>query len=509
MPKFPTVRTPTIEELLDIADAFGMSISVEEAESFQGMMAGTIQSYHRIDDLVEPKLPVKYPRTPGRRPTPEENPYNAWYWKSEVKGKARGPLAGKSIVLKDNISLAGVPMMNGASVLEGYIPDIDATVVTRILDAGGTILGKAANTYLCFDGGSATPATGMVENPYKKGYSSGGSSAGSAVLVATGEADMAMGGDQGGSIRIPACWSGIYGHKPTHGLVPYTGVFPIEQTLDHTGPMANNVTDIATLLQVIAGSDGHDPRQIGTKTQNYVKALSKGIKGMTIGVLKEGFGHANSERMVDQKVKVAAEHFKKLGAKVKQVSLPMHSYGIDIWNAVAVEGATELMLKGNSMGTNWEGYYSTSLLDAYAHGWRSRPDDLSVTVKLVMLLGQYMHHNYHGHYYAKAQNLSRKLRDSYDTLFEDVDILALPTLPQQATKLPAPDCSYEEYCDAALNMLANTAPFDCSGHPAMNVPCGMNNGLPIGMMLVGKRYDDASIIQVAHAFEQSGDWKKM
>ena len=509
MPKFPTVRTPTIEELLDIADAFGMSISVEEAESYQGMMAGTIQSYHRIDDLVEPKLPVKYPRTPGRRPTPEENPYNAWYWKSEVKGKARGPLAGKSIVLKDNISLAGVPMMNGASVLEGYIPDIDATVVTRILDAGGTILGKAANTYLCFDGGSATPTTGMVENPHKKGYSSGGSSAGSAVLVATGEADMAMGGDQGGSIRIPACWSGIYGHKPTHGLVPYTGVFPIEQTLDHTGPMANNVTDIATLLQVIAGSDGHDPRQIGTKTQNYVKALSKDIKGMTIGVLKEGFGHANSERMVDQKVKVAAEHFKKLGAKVKQVSLPMHSYGIDIWNAVAIEGATELMLKGNSMGTNWEGYYSTSLLDAYAHGWRSRPDDLSVTVKLVMLLGQYMHHNYHGHYYAKAQNLSRKLRDSYDALFEDVDILALPTLPQQATKLPAPDCSYEEYCDAALNMLANTAPFDCSGHPAMNVPCGMNNGLPIGMMLVGKRYDDASIIQAAHAFEQSGDWKKM
>lgn len=509
MPKFPTVRTPTIEEVLDIADAFGMSISVEEAESYQGMMASTIESYHRIDDLVEPKLPVKYPRTPGQRPTPEENPYNAWYWKSKVKGKARGPLAGKNIVLKDNISLAGVPMMNGASVLEGYIPDIDATVVTRILDAGGTILGKAANTYLCFDGGSATPATGMVENPHKKGYSSGGSSAGSAVLVAIGEADMAMGGDQGGSIRIPACWSGIYGHKPTHGLVPYTGVFPIEQTLDHTGPMANNVTDIATLLQVIAGPDGHDPRQIGTKTQNYVKALGKDIKGMTIGVLKEGFGHSNSEKMVDQKVKVAVERFKKLGAKVKKISLPMHSYGIDIWNAVAVEGATELMLKGNSMGTNWEGYYSTSLLDAYAHGWRSRPDDLSVTVKLVMLLGQYMHHNYHGHYYAKAQNLSRKLRDSYDALFEDVDILALPTLPQQATKLPAPECSYEEYCDAALNMLANTAPFDCSGHPAMSVPCGMNNGLPIGMMLVGKRYDDASIIQVAHAFEQSGDWKKM
>ncbi|MBI06044.1 MAG: Asp-tRNA(Asn)/Glu-tRNA(Gln) amidotransferase GatCAB subunit A [Rhodospirillaceae bacterium] len=509
MAKFPTVRKPTIDEVLDIADAYGMSLSVDEAESFQGLMAGTIRSYQRIDDLAEPKLPVKHPRSPGHRPTAEENPYNAWYWKSEVKGKARGPLAGKTVVLKDNICLAGVPMMNGASVLEGYVPDIDATVVTRILDAGGTILGKAANTYLCFDGGSATPATGMVENPYKKGYSSGGSSAGSAVLVAIGEADMAMGGDQGGSIRIPACWSGIYGHKPTHGLVPYTGVFPIEQTLDHTGPMANNVTDIATLLQVIAGSDGFDPRQIGTKTQNYVKALGKGVTGMKIGVVKEGFGHANSEKAVDQKVKVAAEKFKKFGAKVKQVSIPMHLYGMDIWNAIAVEGATELMLKGNSMGTNWEGYYTTSLLDAYAHGWRSRPDDLSVTVKLVMLLGQYMHHNYHGHYYAKAQNLSRMLRDAYDTALDEFDILLMPTLPQQATKLPAEDCSHEEYVDAALNMLTNTAPFDASGHPGMSVPCAMNNGLPIGMMLIGKRYDDASVIQAAHAFEQGTNWKKM
>ena len=126
-----------------------------------------------------------------------------------------------------------------------------------------------------------------------------------------------------------------------------------------------------------------------------------------------------------------------------------------------------------------------------------------------MLLGEYMHQNYHGHYYAKAQNLSRKLRQAYDEALRGVDLLALPTLPQQATKLPAPDCSHEEYVDTALNMLNNTAPFDCSGHPAMSLPCGMNNGLPIGMMLVGKRYDDATVIQAAHAFERSGNWKKM
>jgi amidase len=510
MAKFPTVRTPTVEEILDIADGYGMTLTVQDAESYQGLMGGTIASYSRIDDLQEPKLPVKYPRTPGHRPAPEDNPYNAWYWKSEVQGKKSGPLKGKKIALKDNICLAGVPMMNGATVLEGYTPDIDATVVTRILDAGGTIVGKAANTYLCFDGGSATTGTGMVENPHKKGHSSGGSSAGSGVLVAIGEADMALGGDQGGSIRMPACWCGIYGHKPTHGLVPYTGIFPIEQTLDHTGPMARTVAEIAALLQVIAGPDSHDPRQIGTKTQNYVNAVGKGAKGLKIGVVKEGFGHPESEKIVDTKVKAAAERFKKLGASVKQVSIPMHLDGPHIWNGIAVEGATELMLKGNALGTNWEGYYTTTLLDAYARGWRSRPDDLSETVKTTMLLGEYMHRNYHGRYYAKAQNLSRKLRDTYDAVLEDFDLLLMPTLPMQATKLPAPDCSREENVETALNMLANTCPFDCTGHPAITVPCSKANGLPIGMMLIGKRYDDATVIQAAAAFEKgAGDWTKM
>tara|TARA_Y100001970_G_scaffold294370_1_gene451911 strand:+ start:12989 stop:14524 length:1536 start_codon:yes stop_codon:yes gene_type:complete len=510
MAKFPTVRTPTVEEVLDLGDDFGLNLSLEDAESFQGLMAGTIESYHRLDDLAEPKLPVNYPRTTGYRPPPEENRYNAWYWKSEVQGKKRGPLSGKKIVLKDNICLAGVPMMNGSSILEGYVPDIDATLVTRILDAGGTIVGKAANTNLCVDGGSATTATGMVENPHKKGYSAGGSSSGSAVLVSVGEADMGMGGDQGGSIRIPACWSGVVGHKPTHGLVPYTGVFPIEMTLDHTGPLARNVTDTALLLQAIAGPDGFDPRQGNCKTQDYIKALSKGVKGMKIGILKEGFGHEESEKVVDQKVKSAAKVFKSLGATVKEVSVPMHLDGIHIWNAIAVEGATELMLKGNGFGTNWEGYYTTSLLDAYAKGWRSRPNDLSETVKTVMMLGEYMHRNYNGRYYAKAQNLSRTLRDAYDAALSEYDVIVLPTLPQTATKLPAPDCSREDYLDTALNMIRNTSPFDCSGHPAISIPCGKSSGgLPIGMMIVGKHYDDASVLRVARAYEKkAGSWKK-
>ena len=195
---------------------------------------------------------------------------------------------------------------------------------------------------------------------------------------------------------MPACWSGIYGHKPTHGLVPYTGIFPIEQTLDHTGPMARSVSDVAALLQVIAGPDGQDPRQIGTKTQRYTSAVDKGAEGMKIGVVKEGFGHPESEDAVDSCVRATVQRFAELGATVDEISIPMHLDGPHIWNGIAVEGATALMLKGNGFGTNWEGYYVTSLIDAYARGWRSRPDDLSETVKMVMMLGEFMHKNYHG-----------------------------------------------------------------------------------------------------------------
>src|SRR5580692_5065000 len=137
-------RLPTVVQVLEIAKSFGMTLTEEDAASFRGLMAGSMASYARLDELVEPKLPVKYPRVPGYRPAPEENPHNAWYWKCEIKGAAEGSLAGKRVAIKDNICVAGVPMMNGSRVLEGYVPDVDATVVTRVLDAGGTILGKAA-----------------------------------------------------------------------------------------------------------------------------------------------------------------------------------------------------------------------------------------------------------------------------------------------------------------------------------------------------------------------------
>ncbi|HLB79555.1 MAG TPA: amidase [Dongiaceae bacterium] len=503
------IQAPSADQVRSIADGFGIELSEADAVSFAGLLRGLKASYDRLDELPEPRLPVKYARTAGRPPLPEENPYNAWAWKATIEGAKKGILAGKKVAMKDNICVAGLPMRNGSRVLEGYVPEIDATVATRVLDAGGTIVGKTVCEDLCFSGASHTSKPLPVRNPRKPTHSAGGSSSGSGAVVAAGEVPMALGGDQGGSIRMPASWCGIYGLKQTHGLVPYTGVFPIELTIDHCGPMGASVEDVARLLTAIAGPDGLDPRQIGTKTQDYMAALGKTAKGLRIAVVKEGFGRPESEAVTDRKVKAALKELKSAGATVDTVSIPMHIDGYHIWSAIIIEGSTELMVKGNSMGYSWDGHYTTSLLDAYARGWRSRPNDMAETVKMVMFMGEYMHRYYHGRYYAKAQNLRRSLRDAYDKVLGDYDLLALPTIPFRATAIPAADCPREEYVGRALDMVGNTAPFDASGHPAMTVPCGMHEDLPIGLMLVGKRYDDATVLRAAAAFEKAGDWKTM
>src|SRR5437899_9846387 len=490
------VTRPTVAQVRALADDLGFTLSDADAQSFLGLMAGSFAAYDAVAAMPDHVPAVRYPRTPGYRPEGAENRYNAWYVKTTVKGTQTGKLAGKTIVLKDNVCLAGVPMMNGASTLEGYVPDVDATIVTRMLDAGGTIVGKAHCEYFCFSGGSHTCAAGPVHNPRKPGYSAGGSSSGSAALVASGEVDMAIGGDQGGSIRIPSSWCGTYGLKPTYGLVPYTGVFPIELTLDHTGPIAAGTEDVALLLDAIAGEDGLDPRQRGVRRDRYVEALGRaGASGLRVGVVTEGFGWPDlSEPGVDDAVRAAAQRLADAGASVREVSIPMHRDGIHVWNGVAVEGATMLMVRGNSMGTNWKGHYSTSLLDAYARGRITRADDLSDTVKLVMLLGQYMQDRYHGRYYAKAQTLARTLTKAYDDALQSVDLLVMPTLPMKATKIPPYDAPREERVARALEMIANTCPFDVTGHPAMTIPCGLSNDLPVGMMLIGRKWNDAIVL---------------
>ena len=168
-----------------------------------------------------------------------------------------------------------------------------------------------------------------------------------------------------------------------------------------------------------------------------------------------------------------------------------------------------LMVAGNGMGTNWKGHYSTSLLDVYARSRRTRADDLSETVKMVVLLGQYMQDHYHGRYYAKAQNLARSLRAAYDAALEQVDLLLMPTTPMKAMPIPPADATREEYVAAALPMVPNTAPFCATGHPSLSVPCGMSDGLPIGMMLTGRHWEESTLLRASHAYEQSVDWKKI
>ena len=499
---------PTSEELKETAARLGLHLADIDLEFYRGSIDGTIDAYRAIAAADERLPTVKYPRTPGYQPTGEENKYNAWYRKTEIQGANSGRLKGKKVAIKDNVCVAGVPMMNGASTLEGYVPEVDATIVTRLLDAGATIAGKAHCEYFCFSGGSHTSAHGPVLNPRKAGYSAGGSSSGSAALLAAGEVELAIGGDQGGSIRMPSSYCGVYGMKPTHGLVPYTGIMPIELTLDHTGPMSRNVSDNALMLEVLAGPDGLDPRQIEVTTDKYTESLKGELGKLRIGIVKEGFGLATSEPEVDNLVRKGAEVFRLLGAAVEEVSIPMHSLGIAIWTPIAVEGATMQMMHGNGFGFNWKGLYLTSLMDHHAR-WRARADELSETLKVTMLAGEYILRKYQGRYYAKCQNLSRVLRAAYDSALAKYDLLLMPTLPMRATPLPGPTASKAEITQRAFEVLPNTASFDVTGHPAMSLPCGLSDDRPVGLMLIAKHCNESTIYRAAYAFESAGDWTKI
>ena len=519
MPTGP--KAPSPQAIAELARDFEIELTDDEAESYAKMIGGAVHAYRRIEELPERKPPVKYPRGPGYRPSAEENPYNAWYWKTDIKGAAEGPLKGERIGVKDAVCVAGTPMMNGSQMLEGYIPDIDATIVTRLLDAGATIVGKTNAEDCSFSGSGHTCALGPVRNPHNPAHGSGGSSAGSAAALAAGDVDMTIGGDQGGSIRIPAAWSGIYGLKPTFGLVPYTGCAMIEMTLDHVGPMCNSTEGVARMLSVVAGPDPLDPRQRGVIPKDYVRdyrpALERGIKGVRIGLVKEGFGQPPfedfgfpaSDAVVDRKVRDAVRRLEGLGAEVSEVSIPMHKVGPYIFRGIILEGATDFMIRGNGAGTNWTGFYNTTLADAFARGRHARANDMPPSVRIVLFMGAYLQRHYHGRYYAKAQNVRHLLKQDYDAALQDHDLLVMPTVPFVASALPNPDHSIEEHLRVSGNMSANTCQIDVTGHPSMSVPCGMADGLPIGMMITGRHFEDSSVIAAAAAFETLGDWRLM
>lgn len=509
----------TISQLMKIASDYGIELDQSEAQAYQEMLAAAIKSYRRLDTIPERKLAVKYPRTPGWRPSPEDNPLNGWYYRCEIKGVKEGILAGERIAVKDVVCVAGVPMMNGSKLLEGYIPDVDATIVTRMLDAGATIVGKANCEDFSFSAGGMTCSTGPVGNPWKPDHNPGGSSSGSAALLGTGQVNMAIGGDQGGSIRLPAALSGCYGLKPTYGLVPYTGCAMIESTLDHIGPMGNSTKDVARLLTAIAGYDVDDPRQQGhispTYRVEYLEGLQRGAKGLKIAVLKEGFkqdnsewGQLSSEPEVDECVMSAISKLREMGATVDEVSIPMHLEAFHMWNAIALEGANAFMLNGYGMGSNWLGWYNTALGEALARGLKTHAQDMPPTVRSVLIRGEYMRRFYNGRYYGKAQNQRHLVNAAYDKVLAEYDVIACPTTPARATKMVGRDASPLETVSNALDQLRNTVVANLTGHPSMSVPCGVRDGLPVGLMLTSKHFDDATLLRASAALESAGDWKK-
>ncbi|XP_028403581.1 uncharacterized protein LOC114526246 [Dendronephthya gigantea] len=498
------VHPPSIRSLTEIIKDLKIDMSDEELQEHQDVIARFCETtFQRIYDFPEPKLPVKYPRKTGNQPTVEENPFNAWYWKCDISGAPEGKLLGKTIAIKDNIPVAGIPMMNGSQLLEGYIPDIDATVVTRVLDEGGRILGKAVCENLCYSAGSFTSANGLVRNPLDPSRMAGGSSSGCAVLIANKNVDMAIGGDQGGSIRIPAAACGIVGLKPTFGLVPYTGITSFEPTVDHTGPMAMTVKDTALLLEVIAGyDDGLDHRQPrDIKIPSYTKGLTGEIEGIRVGLVKEGFDI--SEKDVNDLVRKSAERLSEKGAVVEDVSIPWHLDGPDLLNGISLFNVAALF-EGECSAT--QGYHNTHLQLALTRGLKCHPNDNDPLVKNALVCYRYLRNNYYsGYYYSKCQNLRRDLREAYDDAFKKYDVLIMPTIPKKPSEFPSKNPSLSEYIEKALEVCNNACPFDASGHPSLSINAGFLQGLPVGMMITGKMFDEETVLNVAYAFEQLRD----
>jgi amidase len=472
--------------------------------------------------VEEQRLPLKYPnRDLGYRPTAQEDPLNLFIRKCRVAGASHGPLQGKTIGLKDHISVAGIPLSFGCHFMDGYIPDFDATIVTRLLDAGGIIVGKMNMEDFSFGG----PGVGGVGdfgrplNPHNPAHITGGSSSGSGAAVAAGYVDIAFGGDQGGSIRIPAAWSGAIGLMATHGLIPHTGVFSLDPSVDYVGPLTHTVEDMAVVLECVAGPDGYDPRQVNLPAQlpKYTEVLTRGVQGLKIGILTEGFGGKGSEPDVEQAVLEAIATLERAGVRVEKVSVPLHTQALLAIFPLYVEGLKRLF-DTNLGGAFAKTYYPTSLITTFGRFKQSHGHELALNIKLYWLLGVYLDRLYHGRLYAKAHNVRPTFVKQYNEAFARVDILAMPTTPIKAPVYHEPQ-DYTEAIERTLfgGRLAldlgivarNTCPFNFTGFPALSIPCGKSQGLPIGLMLVAPFFREDQLFRAAYAYQHAVDWASL
>ncbi|KAI0124019.1 putative amidase [Xylariales sp. AK1849] len=528
------VAAVTTDDLRPILSKAGLQLSDTLIEDFSTLLSGLDASIASLADdkpgLLRPDM-GKYPRTDIHVPEDTEG----GGWATKVTAKCTNPtsdlLNGRTVALKDNIAFAGVRCTNGTSMVD-WVPEIDATIATRIMDAGGLITGKAACENSCLEGMSATSITGQVHNPYANGYNAGGSSSGSGRLVAIGSVDLAIGCDQGGSIRIPASSCGIVGLKPTWGLVPYTGILSLDAHLDHAGPMARNVKDCALLLEAIAGPDGWDDRQppFGLEgdrlkfvepVEAVLKAeTSKMLDGITIGILKEGFDIPDQDANVIQSVRTAAEKFTSLGATVSEVSVPLHKDAPVVWTCgLPLAGGRQALLG------DMDGRKQLHLTDrAEKMGdklTQAQFDALGPGASNMYMGFLWIQEKYGAKLHGKCMNLMKSISDAYDKALEEFDVLVMPTLPHPPPRLPEPGTlgSSEgplKFLSRSFGMISNTAPFDNSGHPALSLPVGFvpaaedaSVKLPTAIQIVGNKYRDVDCLKVAAAWEKAFDWKSM
>jgi len=426
--------------------------------------------------------------------------YNAFITEASIEGDDDGPLAGTTVAVKDNISTEGVETTCGSDMLADYVPPYSATVVDRLTDAGARIVGKTNMDEFGMGTTTETSAFGPTRNPADPERVPGGSSGGSAAAVAAGEADVALGSDTGGSVRCPAAFCGVVGIKPTYGLVSRYGLVAYANSLEQIGPIAPTVAEAAAVLDVIAGPDPNDgttrdpnaAADIDVPT-DYAAAADGDVDGLTVGVPTELFDGAD-ERVVET-VEAAIDDLVAAGATTTTISLPSVEHAVEAYYVIAMSEASSNLARFDGVRYGHRAEADGNWNESFA---ATREEGFGAEVKRRILLGTYaLSAGYHDEYYAKAQDARAWVRQDFEAAFETVDVIASPTMPVLPFELG-------ESLDDPLRMYladANTTPVNLANLPAISVPAGEADGLPVGLQLVGPAFEEATVIRAASAVE--------
>lgn len=418
-----------------------------------------------------------------------------------ASGESRGLLFGLPAGIKDNIVTEGLRTTCASQFLSNFNPVYDATVVGKLRQADIVTIGKLNMDEFAMGGSNENSSFYPVRNPWDLERVPGGSSGGSAAAVAAGEAYFTLGSDTGGSIRQPASYCGVVGLKPTYGLVSRFGLVAFASSLDQIGPITKNVEDSAYVLQAIAGYDPMDSTSAKVDVPDYLSALTGDISGLRIAVPKEYLGEG-VDAEVKETVMNALKVLESLGAVWEEVSLPHTEYAVATYYLLASSEASSNLARFDGVRYGVRADNSGSLIDLYHE---SRSQGFGDEVKRRIMLGTYaLSSGYYDAYYLKAQKARTLIKQDFDKVFEQYDVVIGPTAPTTAFKLGT-------QVDDPLTMYLNdilTIPVSLAGVPAVSVPCGFADGLPVGMQIIGKAFDESTVLRVAHAFEQNTDHHK-